>query len=136
MPGEVEPLLVSPAAVVCHRVLLGLHHVEGVQMSARYPKMIERLQHVIREQANRLEHSKTVAHGYAETIARQDAVIKALNERIAGLENGEAIAIQYIRTLEGAEIEARGRIADLEEANASRGKTRPITKEQWAENFK
>ena len=28
------------------------------------------------------------------------------------------------------------RIADLEEANASRGETKFITKEQWAENFK
>jgi hypothetical protein len=43
-----------------------------------------------------------------KTIAAQDLAIKCLQERIAS----------------------------LEEANASRGETRPITKEEWAENFK
>ena len=84
----------------------------------------------------RIDGLKAENEACKATIAAQETTIKCLEERIAGLENGEAIAIQYIRTLEGAEIEARGRIADLEEANASRGKTRPITKEQWAENFK
>ena len=50
----------------------------------------------------------TLVEDFVKIFSAKESEIKALNERIA----------------------------DLEEANASRGKTRPITKEQWAENFK
>jgi hypothetical protein len=33
-------------------------------------------------------------------------------------------------------MDLRERIAYLEEANAAKGETRPITKEEWQENFK
>jgi len=88
------------------------------------------------ELMRKMEHVKTVAHGYAETIARQDAEIKTLHERIATLENGEAISIAYIRTLEGVNKERHERIAYLEEATASKGEHKFISFEQWKENFK
>jgi hypothetical protein len=43
---------------------------------------------------------------------------------------------EYVDGLKQTIKALQERIAYLEEANASRGETRPITKEQWAENFK
>jgi len=69
-------------------------------------------------------------------ITAKDAEIKALLARIATLENGEAISIQYIRTLEGVNKERHERIAYLEEATASKGEHKFISFEEWQREFR
>ena len=70
-------------------------------------------------------------------ISTTVADCQATLARMASLsERTFAVTDAIIAAQEATIKSLQGRIADLEEANASRGETKVITKEQWAENFK
>ena len=74
------------------------------------------------------------------SIPTIDAAMKIMEDvamtRIDGLKAEVAAKDKTIAAQETTIKSLQDRIAYLEEANASKGETRPITKEEWRENFK
>jgi hypothetical protein len=79
---------------------------------------------------------KETIKGLDRATVEYTSIIAEKDERIVQLENSEFISIQYIKTLEKSNKGRLDRIAQLEEANASLGECKQITKEEWKENFK